>query len=990
MSKKPGRDALFKGTFPSPPEKTETIITETVIETRSKIPDYIEEAVKNAFDGDLSGVRTEEVEAEYKEFAERLNTIISKLSIEQKSNKESQKRIDEIDSSVTKTQPEIPKEILEAVRKLSEGNHASRIDPESLDPLYKKLVSDINTISGIIAEQDKKYLEEIGSLKNTISSTEDAFKEMQEELERLSGYEKSYHELIEEIKTLENASKSQEKIRKYLSTQDEKTLLTNLAGTIKKSYDEIYELKDELNSLAREKDSLTSSLKSFILENPLPIITLNSDLLIEGANNAFCELSGIQGERLIGGSPEQFKILKSKGSGLKEAINKGIKSSATIVVEFPAGTRTLKQICTPVKDNRGVTERLYIQYHDITDLENLQRLHEEERKRLAVLIDGNPHAIAVLSPEKNISYINAAFEKIFGTNRKSTIGKKLNDLKLMHTGGDAIYESFNSKKTACSELIYQPKADVATRLRLNQLPVPAVNDFPGAFYYIFGDYTESYSSANLAGIMKRRYEALIEQNPMPILLSDGNFRIIHSNKAFRNFSGIGREHLSGMSLKDFEVINKNGEGISGVITQKKPASAVVEVNLPSGARIVEQHCIPVLDKGENVEVILLLYNDITKIRAHEKEIEELIQAAQKESEKLTLSAKELGAALAALSEGNLSMTAVISENDPLNSVKNDFNKSLSKIRDLISLLGETLDSVETALSESSHGIDEVAKAIEHVAISSQDTAENIRLQMVQMGEIGDNVSDLSASIQEIAGTSNEVLEHSRHAGIISEEGAKFGRDAGIKIKGVAEISEQAVSGMDRLNAEILKIGDIAKTITVISNQTNMLALNAAIEAARAGEHGRGFAVVAGEVRNLASQVKGATQEITDLISSIQEISRQTAGSLQSAHGEIQETIDFVENTVRAMDNISDAIDKATEEVGEIAKSTDMQAEATGRVMQSMEGANRITKENLKRIEDLAAINEQIAASSFHVNQAAGDLITMTESLKKVIKRFKVI
>ena len=55
----------------------------------------------------------------------------------------------------------------------------------------------------------------------------------------------------------------------------------------------------------------------------------------------------------------------------------------------------------------------------------------------------------------------------------------------------------------------------------------------------------------------------------------------------------------------------------------------------------------------------------------------------------------------------------------------------------------------------------------------------------------------------------------------------------------------------RLGEESKEILGITRTISEISQQTNILALNATIEAARAGEHGKGFAVVAGKIQKLA-------------------------------------------------------------------------------------------------------------------------------------------
>jgi len=879
MSKKPGRDALFKGTFPPHPDKKETKTTENITETRTIIPEYIEDAVKKATEGDWPGISTDVIKPEFREFAENLNNIISSRSEENKISRDYKKRVDELENLISDNHPEVPGEILKAVEEIMSGNHEYRINTELLDPLFKDLGREINNIFNIIEEEKKKSKEEIDELERILSTRGDAldkiqkeneilglrYKDCQEDSDRLSVYKKAYEEVENDIKKLENAS-SVENIRQYAGTINKNSLLVNLTGTILEASDEITGMQAKCHDLTMENDSLNSSIETFIHDNPLPILILNRDMIIEGSNNAFSELSGIQQDKLKGRSTDHFRILKSEGSGVGEAFSEGIITSGTIEIEFPSGLHTLEQICMPIKKAGSIAKKLYIQYHDIT---------------------------------------------------------------------------------------------------------------------------EHYNSAILSDKLRRRYDSFVENNPIPVLLSDNKSNIIYINQAFLNFSGMSENDLLKMSLSDLKVTDKKGERIYKGNIQKKPVSEEVEITLPSGKHIVEQHCIPVLDEAENFEIVMTLYNDISKIRSHEKEKDDLILAAERESERLTESAEELGQLLATLSEGNLSINADISDNDPLVKIKKDFNISLEKIRGLITILDDTVDKVGAASSESRKGIEDMANAIEHVAISSQDTAENIRIQMVQIEEIGGNMSDLSASIQEIAGTSNEVLEHSKQAGRISEEGAKFGRDAGIKIKSVVEISEQTVSGMERLNAEILKIGDIARTITDISNQTNMLSLNAAIEAARAGEHGRGFAVVAGEVRNLASQVKGATQEITDLISSIQEISEETAGSLLSAHGEIQETIDFVENTVSAMDNISAAIDKATEEVEEIAKSTDTQAEATGRVMQSMEEANRITKENLKRAEDMAAINEEIAASSYQVNKATGDLTGMTESLKTLVNRFEL-
>jgi len=106
------------------------------------------------------------------------------------------------------------------------------------------------------------------------------------------------------------------------------------------------------------------------------------------------------------------------------------------------------------------------------------------------------------------------------------------------------------------------------------------------------------------------------------------------------------------------------------------------------------------------------------------------------------------------------------------------------------------------------------------------------------------------------------------------------RAAGKLADEASTAAQEARANVDRLRESSAAIGNVVNLIAQIARQTTLLALNSTIEAARAGAAGKGFAVVATEVKALAVQTQGATEEISRKIDALQ---RDAAGSADAVH-----------------------------------------------------------------------------------------------------------
>lgn len=87
---------------------------------------------------------------------------------------------------------------------------------------------------------------------------------------------------------------------------------------------------------------------------------------------------------------------------------------------------------------------------------------------------------------------------------------------------------------------------------------------------------------------------------------------------------------------------------------------------------------------------------------------------------------------------------------------------------------------------------------------------------------------------------------------------------------VEEVTATMSNIQNSTNGIVKEISLIAETIGEIARRNNLLSLNAPIGSARAGEADKGFAVLATEIRNLSEQSAKTVDEISSIVSKVQE------------------------------------------------------------------------------------------------------------------------
>jgi methyl-accepting chemotaxis protein len=326
-------------------------------------------------------------------------------------------------------------------------------------------------------------------------------------------------------------------------------------------------------------------------------------------------------------------------------------------------------------------------------------------------------------------------------------------------------------------------------------------------------------------------------------------------------------------------------------------------------------------------------------------------------------------------ENDLTQRVSIPSRDEFGEMAESFNAFLENLQQTVRQVAaeaSTLTNASTSLSATAH---QLASGAEQAHGRSATVASAAGQMSVSMDNAAGATQQMTANIKIIAVATEQMTAS------ISEIASNTAQAAQAAC-GAAALTEQNSSRIGQLGSAAKEIGEVIEVIQEIAAQTNLLALNATIEAARAGEAGKGFAVVATEVKELARQTAGATEDIRQRIEAIQNSSMEVAAS----GGEIGKAIGQVNEISRI---IASAVEEQTATTREIAQNITRTSAAADTVVFEVTHAASTSKEITQNILGVDESARQTAQGAHQTLGAGTELAQLAEQLESLVGRFKV-
>ena len=293
---------------------------------------------------------------------------------------------------------------------------------------------------------------------------------------------------------------------------------------------------------------------------------------------------------------------------------------------------------------------------------------------------------------------------------------------------------------------------------------------------------------------------------------------------------------------------------------------------------------------------------------------------------------------------------------------------------------QTANRLAQAAQKASISANDASTAVESIAQGATDQAQDVQNVVTSMDVSNRNLNDMFTTLDNLSEATDGIILSKNEGNASLNELISVTKE---NDKATKLIKDTIIQTND--SAE--KISNAGEMIQSISDQTNLLALNAAIEAARAGEAGKGFAVVAEEIRKLAEQSAGFTDDIKKTIDELREKTNNAVKTMQDLEKTSKTQDEKIKNTESKFEKIEGAIDQI-QLIDNILKDTSKKIESENKnIISAVENLSAISEESAAATQEASASMESQAQLVSNISRASENLSNIAANLQEEVSKF---